>query len=132
MSAQSNFWTEISKRTFHENVLELNDWNREPCAAEDYRCNAVQESDTDTYVLKFGEEQHLADHIAFLAQNQEGAKSVSAVMIEEDREGQSLTFRLAGNETPTDKVVEGLRGILDIVQDYAQTGLLPSLGFRPS
>jgi hypothetical protein len=121
MSATSNFWTPTSKLTFHENVVKLYNWNREPCGAEDYRCQGSQES--DQYVLSYGEEQHVADHIAFLAQSEEGARTVSAVTVEEDAGGARLTIRLAGNQTPPEEVLLGLNEIMGIVEAYASEGL---------
>jgi hypothetical protein len=57
--------------------------NREPQSTEDYRSQAVQES--ERYALNRRDEPHIADHIAFLAQAKEGAKTVSAVALEERR-----------------------------------------------
>jgi hypothetical protein len=127
MPPTNNFWTQASKRNFHQNVVELYKWNREPCGAENYRCQSAQES--DQYVLSRGEEQHIADHLAFLAQSEEGARTVSAATVEEHGEhgehGTGLTIRLAGNQTPSEEVLRGLEDILAIVQAYATKGQLP-------
>jgi hypothetical protein len=111
---------------FHRRVVDLHAWNRAPCGAEDYRCQAPLKS--DQYVMSSGEEQHIADHIAFLAQSEEGARSVSAAMVEEDEDGTGLTIRIAGNQTPSNEVLRGLKGILEIVEAYATKGLPWFLG----
>jgi len=119
-----NFWTSELKRSFHSHVRRLSNWNREPCPAEDYRRDKVEES--NIYTLQIGEELHFADHIAFLAHDKEGAKFVAAVAIEEDQEGQSLTVRVAANETPSEKVLQGLTRIFQVLESYARKGKFPS------
>ena len=69
---------------------------------------------------------HFADHIAFLAHNKEGAKYVAAVTIEEDREGQSLTIRVAANLTPSKNVLHSLSGIFQVLESYARKGKFAS------
>lgn len=75
MSTHGSFWTPENKATLHESVSELFKWNPNPAEAANYRNRITEES--DQYVLCYGEELHLADHIAFLAQVEEGAKHVS-------------------------------------------------------
>ncbi len=122
LSQEGNFWTPQIKNTFYEHVNKLNEWNREPCAAENYRHNLVTES--DAYILSSGEEQHLVDHIAFLAQDKDGADHVTAVTVEENREGQSLTFRVAANQTPSRQTIEGLKEIFRVLEAYAKKGIM--------
>lgn len=121
MSKTSNLWTPASKRSFHENVVNLHKWNREPCGAEDYRRKTARES--DRYGLTYGEELHIADHIAFLAQSEEGARTVSAATLEEHRGDQALVIRVAANETPPREVIHGLEDIVKTVQAYAIKGV---------
>lgn len=71
---------------------------------------------------ELGEEQHFADHIAFLAHDKEGARFVAAVAIEEDQEGQSLTIRVAANMTPSEQTLQGLTGIFQVLESYARKG----------
>jgi hypothetical protein len=121
MSNALNFWIPADKLEFHQKVVDLYNWNREPQSAEDYRNQAVEES--ERYVLKCRDELHIADHIAFLAQSKEGAKTVSAVALEEHREGHELIIRVAANQTPSQGVVLGLKNIMNTVQAYAVTGM---------
>lgn len=107
---------------FHRNVTELFKKTQEPCGPENYRGRTFPRS--DDYVLLHEEEQHLADHLAFLAQAQEGPDFVSAVMLEECRNPPSLTVRLAANKSPPARVVQGLREVLEAVDLCAQSGMV--------
>jgi hypothetical protein len=73
-------------------------------------------------VLSFGEELHIVDHIAFLAQLEEGVRTVPAASVEE-RVRDELTIRLAGYQTPSEEGLRELKGILGIVEGYAIKGL---------
>ena len=120
-STGSNFWDKASELDFHQNVVQLYNWNREPSEAENYRAQVVLES--NDYVPAYGEEQHIAsDHIAFLAQIEEGAKTVSAALVEEHKSGSQLVIRLAANHTPTTYVLDGLKDILSVIEMCARTG----------
>ncbi|KAI9730966.1 MAG: hypothetical protein M1818_008042 [Claussenomyces sp. TS43310] len=128
MAGTLNFWTPVDKMKFHQKIVGLYNWNREPYGAEDYRNQVVQES--DQYVLTCGEELHIADHIAFLAQSEEGARTVSAATLEEHKGGAGLTIRIAGNQTPSQGVLHGLEEIMKIVQAYAAKAKMRDIYFE--
>ncbi|KAF7917464.1 uncharacterized protein EAE98_010227 [Botrytis deweyae] len=109
-----------TKRIFHEIAQQLFLKTREPIRPQNYRSGTFRQS--KSYTLLHEEEQHLADHIAVLAQAKEGATGVSAAMIEEGsgRNSSSLTIRIASNETPLPETVDGLRRCLDIVEKAAR------------
>ncbi|KAK7750051.1 hypothetical protein SLS62_008044 [Diatrype stigma] len=115
----ANFWGNGTKLDFHKAVAELQDLTRYPVDEEYYRPKEIAE--TDGRVLKFKDELQLADDLAFLANSEEGVGTVSAVTIQERREG--ITVLLASNYTPTETTVKGLRNILDIIQKYAFKGI---------
>ncbi|KAF7882302.1 uncharacterized protein EAF01_011754 [Botrytis porri] len=98
-----------TKRDFHEIVQQLFLKNQEPIRPQNYRSGTFRQS--KNYMLLYEEEQHLADHIAVLAQAREGATSVSAAMIQEcnGRDSPSLTIRIASNETPLPETVNRLQ-----------------------
>ncbi|KAF5874763.1 putative zf-mynd domain-containing protein [Botrytis fragariae] len=109
-----------TKRDFHEIVQQLFPKTQEPIEPQNYRSGTSRQS--NSYTLLHEEEQHLADHIAVLAQAKEGATGVSAAMIEEcdSRDSSSLTIRIASNETPLPKTVDELCRCLDIVEEAAR------------
>ncbi|TGO20370.1 hypothetical protein BPAE_0302g00050 [Botrytis paeoniae] len=108
-----------TKRDFHEIAQQLFLKTQEPTRPQNYRSGTFRQS--KSYILLHEEEQHLADHIAVLAQAKEGATGVSAAMIEEcnGRDSSSLTIRIASNETPLAETVDGLRRCLGIVEEAA-------------
>ncbi|KAB8293405.1 hypothetical protein EYC80_007723 [Monilinia laxa] len=87
---------------------------------ENYRGGHFPQS--KTYALLHEEEQHLADHIAVLAQAREGPHGVSAATIEEcsNKTLPSLVIRIASNETPSERVVDGLHKCLNTVENIAR------------
>ncbi|TGO55061.1 hypothetical protein BCON_0097g00170 [Botryotinia convoluta] len=109
-----------TKRDFHEIVQQLFLKTQKPIRPQNYRSGIFRQS--KSYILLHEEEQHLADHVAVLAQAKEGATGVSAAMIEEcnGRDSPSLTIRIASNETPLPETVDGLRRCLDIVEEAAR------------
>jgi hypothetical protein len=115
-----NFWTLSESRKFHQGVVGLQSLTVVPVLPRSYPLVDVPES--EDYVLSLSDELLLVDHIAFLAANEEGARTVSAVMAEEHDGGKKLVLRLAANETATSEVREGLKGVLDIVMEYAARG----------
>lgn len=115
----TNFWGNETKLDFHKAVAELQDLTRYP-VDEEY-CRPKETAETDERVLKFKDELQLADHLAFLANSEEGLGTVSAVTIQERSEG--ITVLLASNYTPTETTVKGLRNILNIIQKYALKGI---------
>lgn len=119
-----------TKRVFHEIAQQLFLKTQEPIRPQNYRSGAFRQS--KSYALLHEEEQHLADHIAVLAQAKEGATGVSAAMIEEGsgRNSSSLTIRIASNETPLPETVDGLRRCLDIVEKAAREGASGSIFHR--
>lgn len=114
-----------ARKELHENIIRLIDKTCEPCPPQNYRDQKFPLSDAHT--LLHEEEQHLADNLAFLAQNKAGSETVSAVTIEERRDPHSLTVRIAANRTPSIEVVDGIKDILQVVETYARNGetLLP-------
>lgn len=129
MSATSNFWRPDIKREFHQKVIKLQDWNREPYPPQAYRQRDKPKS--DNHVLSGGVEQHIADHLAFLAQSEEGARTVSAATIEEVAGGNGMTVRIAANETPAKEVLEGLTKIGKVVEMYVAEGVYSLHGYLP-
>ncbi|KAF7944996.1 uncharacterized protein EAE97_005629 [Botrytis byssoidea] len=109
-----------TKRDFHELAQQLFLTTQELIRPQNYRSDTFPQS--KNYVLLHEKEQHLADHIAVLAQAKEGAAGVSAAMIEEcnGRNSPSLIIRIASNETPLPGTVDGLRRCLDIVEEAAR------------
>ncbi|TGO33165.1 hypothetical protein BHYA_0262g00020 [Botrytis hyacinthi] len=109
-----------TKRDFHELAQQLFLTTQEPIRPQNYRGGTFRRS--KSYILLHEEEQHLADHIAVLAQAKEGAAGVLAAMIEEcnGRHSPSLTIQIASNETPLPETVDGLRRCSDAVEEAAR------------
>ncbi|KLU83898.1 hypothetical protein MAPG_02947 [Magnaporthiopsis poae ATCC 64411] len=76
------------------------------------------DADDADHTLSLGHELKLANHLAFLAHNIGGACSVSAVCLEETEGG--LVARLASNENPPQKTVDGLQAIMDSLSRYSR------------
>lgn len=79
-----------------------------------------RDSDDADHTLSLRHELKLANHLAFLAQNTGGACTVSAVCLEETEDG--LVARLASNENPRQKTVDGLQAIMDSLSRYSRQG----------
>ncbi|CAD6443249.1 06f1a003-dff2-4b43-a961-2840998a1fbb [Sclerotinia trifoliorum] len=120
MSTNSASRLAATKRAFHNIVQELFHKTQEPVRPRNYRGATFQQS--EKYVLLHEEEQHLSDHIAVLTQAKGGPHDVSVATIEEchERYPPSLTIRIASNQTPSLKTVDGLRRCLDIVEEIAR------------
>ncbi|KAI1441256.1 hypothetical protein F5Y02DRAFT_431034 [Annulohypoxylon stygium] len=73
------------------------------------------QKDSHDYTMRLKDELHMANIIAFFAQTQEGVGAISGVCIEEDDD--RLIIRLASNETPLHTTVDGLRRVLDNVEN---------------
>ncbi len=115
----ASFWGHRTKLDFHKTVADLHDITRYPVGEVSY-CRDFEDSEIDTHVLKLREELQLADDLAFLANSDEGNRTVSAVTIQEGNEG--ITILLASNSTPTERTTKGLRKILSTIKRYASRG----------
>lgn len=123
ITSSNGLWTPDLSNNFYERVHDLNDKlkKRSPEHPEDYR---VQPRTTDSfnYSLSYEDELHLADHFAFLAATKKTPDGVSATVLEEQRERPGLILRLASNQNPKQSVIDGLSGIVSIVQEHARAG----------
>ena len=123
---EPGIWTATTSRSFynHVNALRKRLGDREsPKIPENYRANSLRhDENAEEYTLSYEEELHLADHFAFLAHADEGARYVSAAAIEEWSNPPSFTVRLASNHTPELYVKEGFKNILELVRDHALEG----------
>lgn len=115
----ANFWGNQSAFDFHQAVADLHGLTRYPVSEEHYRDR--DDSQTDGHVLQLKDEQELADNLAFLANCEEGVKSVSAVTIQERSDG--MTVLLASNYTPKQTTINGICNILATIQKYASKGI---------
>jgi hypothetical protein len=115
-----NFWTTDLRRDFHQAVNRLHRVERSPSGEKHYRHSLPQGDGASPYTLRLRDELQMADHIAFLAQSQEGVESISAVCVEESANG--LVFRLASNHTPSVSTIAGLRKFLNTLRDGAVIG----------
>lgn len=116
------FWTQDLQLSFHQAVEALYARTENPLAEIDYteqNPQWIQRGNDSQHVLSLMDELQLADHIAFLAQTQEGALAISAVCVEETVDG--LVLVLAGNSVPTPKTVEGLSHLMNLLE-HARTG----------
>lgn len=94
-----NPWSAELLHKFHTKVEELYAIRENPVGDVAYRDGYQPEDEpTSPYTMRFLDELQIADHVAFLAHAQEGAKAVSAICVEEQSDG--LLPRLASNETP--------------------------------
>lgn len=107
-------------QSLHENIAQLSRQAREPCEPVCYSLRHFD--DSSAHILHHAEEQHLADGFAFLAQTRGGARSVAAVTVEQGFESRSLVVRVAANRTLSPVVVEGMRGLLEVVRECAGAG----------
>lgn len=107
---------------FHRNITKLLQKTDQPGEAENYGEFPSPKTSEIGHLLLVEEEQHLADHIAFLAQTKSGPETVSAVTLEEGQSPPSLKFRLASNRQRSPGVIEQLRAVLQIVEEYARIG----------
>jgi hypothetical protein len=75
---------------------------------------------SDGRLLSLDDETDLAEHIAFLAQTQDGADDVSAAMVEEH--GSSLVVKVASNSPMPQEVMDGFNRLFDRLRAYAREG----------
>lgn len=115
----TSLWTPELRRDFHEAVEVLHEITEMPSEERDYR-SSLQDIPSTYHTLRLGDELQLADHVAFLAQSQEGALEISAACVEESDNG--LVIRLASNRTPSTRTVSGLKKILDTFSNGARRG----------
>jgi hypothetical protein len=115
--ARTKFHKEVDMLWTHRDKIDLNPEHYGPHSTTRQDCS-------NSYTIRLRDELLLADHIAFLAQSEEGVRHISAACIQENED--SLEIRLTSNETPSAERISGLRGILDVIQDYAETGSITS------
>jgi hypothetical protein len=124
--AMPSLWLPKARRKFHEEVDKL--WahreNFDVIPEQYFRHSATRQDRSNGYTLRLRDELLLADHIAFLAQSEEGVRHISAACIHENED--SLEIRLTSNETPSAETMSDLREVLDVIQDYAETGIVIS------
>jgi len=124
--ASRRIWSPKTSQSFYRTLYLLHERvgnRRSPREPADYRVVNQRSLEDAAYLLSLEEEQHLADHFAFLAHAEEGVEYVTAATLEESIEPVSLTVRLASNHTPTPYVVGGLSKILRIVEEHANQGI---------
>lgn len=112
-------WTPQLRRNFHEAVETLHAITENPSEEKVYR-DSLPDSPSTDYTLRLGDELQLADHIAFLAHSQEGARAISAACVEDCDNG--LVIRLASNSTPSEQTEDGLTKILNTFSNGARRG----------
>jgi hypothetical protein len=124
----ATFWAPGMKQKFHSAVEELYNQTQYPVDAVYYGSSNLHGLTTNGYILRPRDELLLADHIALLAAADEGARTISAVCIEERNE--SLVFHLARNEGTSEKVLVDLTQCLDSVKEGLAKSRSP-LGCAP-
>jgi len=112
-----NFWQPDLAQNFQEAIQTISKLTDTPCPEQQFDLPAEIRS---RHVLRLKDELLLSSHVAVLAHNVEDPIAISAVAIEEQKNG--LIFRLASNENPKKAVITGLRGILNVVANFSPQG----------
>ncbi len=121
----ASIWDVVGQKTFGDNVNELtklpNSVPKDPrvYTKVDWFGRGNQEG---SHTFPFEVERQLADDVAFIAASEEGARRVSAVIIEEGN-GAGLTVRLAANEGVPEAVSTSLKEIFAVLQQCANEGM---------
>ncbi|KAI1877705.1 hypothetical protein JX265_003713 [Neoarthrinium moseri] len=117
-----NFWTPQLKLEFHRAVDELFRLGDTPCEERLYRGRLrVQNEFENEHTLNFDDELQIADNLAFLAQCEEGVRTVSAVTIQEHQDG--MRVLIASNQTPSQDIVTGIRELLSYASEIATNAI---------
>ena len=120
----ANFWSTETQLKFHEAVGNLQGLTKHPVSDEYFRDHNSPDG-PGPHVLKLKDELKLADDLAFLANSEEGARSVSAVTIQQ--KSGAIKILLTSNKTPTEPTIKGLSNILATISKYSVKGNNPSL-----
>lgn len=76
-------------------------------------------------ILTTDQEAEIANNLAFLSRRRHDSKSVAAVGIEEDKNGQGMTIRLCVNGDKLSSVEEGLEAICQLLEKMSQHRMFP-------
>ena len=82
------------------------------------------------HVLPFQVEERIANDIAFVAASRKDVESVSAVALEEHRDSQGLSVRIAANGSINSAVIETIEAVLSLLQDCARKSAFSRLVSR--
>jgi hypothetical protein len=128
--AQESIWKPISETAFRQNVvklLKITDLPVVPGSAFDTIQGRPSAASGDIkkdgcHMLPIELEQSLANDFAFLAAADEGARSVTACCIEEDKKRKCLAICLASNDGVPANVRDGLRSLCDMLAEQLTGG----------
>ena len=120
----ANFWSTETQLKLHEAVANLQGLTKHPIS-EEYGRDHESPDAPGPHVLKLKDELQLADDLAFLANSEEGVRSVSAVTIQQRSGG--IKILLTSNKTPAEPTIKGLSNILATISKYSVKGIkIPS------
>ena len=113
-SGSQSLWNKVGEHDFRKNIAELGRVSGSvPC---DAKANDLDQwgkrlVDAKSQTLDLGTERTLADDLAFIAVYAKEAKTVSAVAVEELRDGQGLIISLAANQGVALRTQDAFRSI---------------------
>jgi len=84
--------------------------------------NVLEDGIVSTRVLSLRQEQKLAETLAFLAATTDDPAKVSALVVEEMRDGKGMTIRMAVNNGGLQRVKDGFENLARILQSIAMEG----------
>ncbi|KAL9124838.1 MAG: hypothetical protein Q9217_005880 [Psora testacea] len=131
-SANNSVWRDVDLASFRNNVALLKQATEVARDKETYLRDSTEDIHLldARYMLPFDTEKVFVNHLAFVAAIEKAAVRVTAVSLEEGLD--SITVRLASNETVLPVVEETLRLILDLLSRCANRSAYISHGLIAS
>ena len=123
-SKKDSIWRDINQSAFRKcihDLAEKNDFpgNQKVHSYQEWKGRGIASNDRN-HVLPFDVEERLANDFAFIAAAKKEVEAVSAVVLEEAADSQSLIVRLAANGTISEVVMSRLTSILATLQKCAR------------
>ena len=123
-SKKDSIWRDINQSAFRKcihDLAEKNDFrgNQKVHSHQEWKDREIASNDKN-HVLPFDVEERLANDFAFIAAAKKEVEAVSAVVLEEAADSQSLIVRLAANGTISEVVMSRLTSILATLQKCAR------------
>ena len=119
---QQSIWHGIGVEQFRAKIARLKQINKVPApeVTHSRSVSAATSAQDRCYVLPFETERSLADDFAILASSKKDAKAVSAATIQESPNGDTLTIRLAANDSVPSSVISMFNSIFTMLRECAE------------
>lgn len=123
-SKAQSVWRKLDQDSFRKHIVDLQRVSKEvPADPLVHSLKAWQANHAvkkhQCHLLSLEAEQQIADDLAFIAAAEEGAKEVSAVVLEETAKQSGLIFRLAANGPVSNTVIHTLKAMLNLLHRCA-------------